>query len=108
MWGVFALFFESPTAIGLSISSLSLAGASLFTLELMYRSYSRHDQFAACVDYLEEGSVLYLNTLIQCKWIATKKQLLSEAAIFFNTSTKSTTAVRNRIIERGGGGRINL
>lgn len=85
VWGVFALFFQSPTTVGLCVSSLAIAGAAIFTYELMHRSRVRNAQLAEAIDYLEEGSKAYHEVLAQCKWIATKKQLLTSTSILVHT-----------------------
>ena len=85
VWGVFALFFQSPTTVGLCVSSLSLAATMLFTHELRHRAHARNHLLAEAVDYLHEGSPLYRRVLDQCKWIATKNQLLNDTTLYIST-----------------------
>jgi hypothetical protein len=94
VWGVFALFFQSPTTVGLCVSSLSLAATMLFTHELRHRAHARNHLLAEAVDYLHEGSPLYRRVLDQCKWIATKNQLLNDTTLYI--STKKNKLVRTR------------
>lgn len=85
IWGIFALFFISPTTVGLCVSSLAITGGVIFTSELMHRAAVRNDQLAESIDYLEEGSDVYMSVLAQCKWIATKNQLLNDTSLFVST-----------------------
>ena len=85
LWGVFALFFMAPTTVGLTVSSLALAGAFLFTSELLHRASVLNDELAEAIDYLEEGSPMYYEVLNQAKWIATRNQLLNDTTLFIST-----------------------
>lgn len=93
VWGVFALFFQSPTTVGLCVSSLSLAATLLLTHELRHRAHTRNRLLAEAVDYLHEGSKHYRSVLDQCKWIATKNQLLNDTTLYI--STKKNKLVRS-------------
>jgi hypothetical protein len=92
VWGVMALFFLQPTTVGLCVSSLAIAGAMLFTHELMHLASVRNDQLADAIDWLEEGSSLYASTLAQCKWTATKNQLLSDTSMYISTKKNQLAA----------------
>lgn len=91
VWGVFALFFLTPTTVGLCVSSLALTGIMLLTCELMHRASARLERLADAIDYLDEGSDDYRSVLAQCKWIATRNQLIQHSAPF--TSNKQNKLV---------------
>jgi hypothetical protein len=93
VWGVFALFFLTPTTVGLCVSSLALVGAMLFTHEIKHLASVRSDQLADAIDWLEEGSTLYFSTLSQCKWTATKNQLLNETSLYISTTKNKLVSV---------------
>ena len=92
VWGIFALFFLSPTTIGLCVSSLAIAGAAIYTSELMFRASVRNHELAEAIDYMEEGSETYHTILSQCKWIATKNQLLADSTLFISTKENRLAA----------------
>ena len=91
-WGVMALFFMQPVTVGMCVSSLALVGVFLFTAEMRHRAWVRNDAFAEAVDYLEEGSELYMSVLSQCKWIATKNQLLNDTSLYISTRKNKLAA----------------
>jgi len=97
VWGVFALFFITPPAVGLCVSSLAIAASMLFSLELMHRAARRSEELAFAVDYFDEASADYLTVLSRCKWIATQNQILDDAPIVNMTTNTNKLIVKPSI-----------
>jgi hypothetical protein len=72
LWGLLAVFFMNPAAIGLGVSSTFMVLAVIYTFELRARTPLLLKE---AVSFLGEGSQLYLDSLTKAKAAAKVAQL---------------------------------
>jgi hypothetical protein len=78
-WSAAAIYFVGPPIIGICISSLTIVTAIIYTIGLLRKSGAL---FAEAVQFLEEGSSVYLDVVHKARVTAMAAQLILKKTVF--------------------------